>query len=147
MRFDFEVEGDVLVSRKILRFGDRAVNASPAFRQIADDMMDWERELFDAQGGGQWRPIKEATREAKARADLDPRVLHATLALRESLTERGDENQKLLITDDFLVFGSTLKQAAIHQRQGVRRPLGFSELQKRSAIRTLQRFIVTGRAI
>jgi len=148
VRLDIQVFGEDIIAREILRpMGDRALDARPAFEKIGDQFMEAEEELFDSQGnaaGQGWEPIQAATIEYKRRAGLDPRILHATLDLRKSLTERGDENQVLITEDSFMVFGSTLKQFEIHQRQGERKPLAFGEQTKRDAVKTLQRFIFTG---
>lgn len=153
MRFTFEISGDKLIEREILRVGAHARDARPAFAVIADFMMGETRRQFDSQGAyasGGWKPLKPATVRAKARRGLDPRILHATGALRRSLTRRGDTNQLLELRPDEMRFGSRLVYAAAHQRPRPtsplpqRRPLEFTERAKRQIIRTLQRWIVTG---
>jgi phage gpG-like protein len=149
--FEFEVAGEKIISRKILRMSERASDARPAFHRIANLWMEYEQELFDSEGAsgrGKWRPIKAETVAAKERSDLDPRILHATLALRESLTERGGD-QKLIVGPAFLVFGSHLPYADVHQNPKQpgfprRRVIDFTERQKRQTIRILQRFLVRG---
>jgi phage gpG-like protein len=153
-RIDISVAGDVQVSRNILRVGDRAGDMSPAFDQIADDIMEIEEEQFDSQGargGAAWAPLKESTSARKRRLGLDPRILHATLDLRNSLTRRGDANQNLIIEPEYMVFGSDLPYIAPHQTGApavplpVRRPINFTEQDRRGLVRTLQNFIMTGR--
>lgn len=147
MEFTFEASGDQLISRKLLRYADRAVAAKPAFESIADTLRGYEKRLFDTQGmsGGQrWDDIADSTRQRKAAAGLDPRVLHATLALRRSLTDKGDPEHEEIAADSFLLFGSKVSYASIHQRRRKRRPIQFGENQKKYILKKLQRFIATG---
>jgi hypothetical protein len=150
LEFTFEAYGEKLVKRKLLDIGARGIDARPAFHAIADDLMGFERKRFDTEGEGTWAPLAPSTIRAKAERHLDPRILHATLALRRSLTERGDPEQELIVAPDFLVFGSKLKRGVYLQKgtrkMPPRRPLGFDELQKRTVIKRLQRFVMTGHA-
>lgn len=147
MEFTFEAYGEQLVARQLTRWADRAVDARPAFDAIATQLMAFEDARFEAQGYGTWPPLAASTVAQKRREGLDPRILHATHDLRNSLTRRGDEHQQLIVTDDFLLFGTTLDYAGFHQRgRGVprRRPLQFSEAEKKLAVKTLQRYLATG---
>ena len=149
LQFEFESYGDKLISRKLLDLGDRSLDASPAFRLIADDLRGFERDRFDSRGYGTWSPLMPSTVAAKASEHLDPRVLHATLALRDSLTVKDAPDQELIITPDFMVFGTKRPYAGFLQRgtrkMVARKPLGFTEPQKVQVLKRLQRFIVTGR--
>lgn len=156
MRFTFDVVGDKLVEREILRVGLHAKDARPAFESIADYMMAETRQQFSSEGrhaSGGWKPLKAATLRAKARRGLDPRILHARGALERSLTSRGDPAQILQIRPQELVFGSRLAYAAAHQRPKPtsrlpqRRPLQFTEQAKRHIVKVLQRWLVTGEAV
>lgn len=150
MEFTFEASGDKLISRRLLRYADRAVAAKPAFDSIADTLRGYEKRLFDSQGasgGARWDDLADSTKRAKASRDLDPRVLHATLALRKSLTEKDDPEHEEYTTDSYLLFGSRLSYAGYHQRgRGVptRKPLQYGENQKKYIMRKLQRYIATG---
>jgi phage gpG-like protein len=153
VRFTFEIAGDKLVEREILRVGLHAKDARPAFEAIADYMMAETREQFASEGrhaSGGWKPLKAATLRAKARKGLDPRILHASGALDRSLTSRGDPAQLLQIRPQELVFGSRLVYAAAHQRPKPgsrlpqRRPLQFTEQAKRQILKILQRWLVAG---
>jgi len=153
MRIDFSIAGETLISRELLRFGDRAHDARPAFSAIADDIFRIQLAQFNSQGGrgpsGKWAPLAQSTVEAKARANLDPRILHATLALRNALTRRGADHQVLHVTDSFLVLGADLEYLAFHQhgtsRMPKRRVFDFTKVDKRSIPKVLQRFIMTGK--
>lgn len=150
MEFTFEATGDKLISRRFERFADRSIAAAPAFQKIADNFRGYERRLFDTQGasgGVRWDDLAESTCKAKAARDLDPRVLRATNRLRNSLVLKRSLDHEEEVTDSFLLFGSKLDYAGPHQKgRGVpmRKPLQYTEAQKRRIVKTLQRYIVTG---
>lgn len=148
LRFEFESYGDKLVSRELLDMGARDLDARPAFEVIADDLMASEERRFNRRGFGTWKPLADSTRKAKAARGLDPRILHATLALRRSLTRRRDEHQVLHVEPQFLILGTDLPYAGYLQRgtsrMDARKPVGFPETQRKKAMKTLQRFVVTG---
>lgn len=153
IRFEFEAYGDKLVARELTRFSVRGADASPAFEVIADQFMRSEKHRFSTKGNGTWQALAASTRARKA-ASRNPtirananRILIATGRLRRSLTVRHDPDQELIVTPGFMVFGTKVAYAGWHQNgRGVptRKPLGFTETGKRDALRTLQRFIVTG---
>ncbi len=148
LRFEFEAHGDKLVSREILDMGDRALDARPAFRLIADDFRQFERARFDSRGEGTWRPLAPSTIAEKARKGQDPRILHATGRLRASLTEREDPDAYERIFPNFMLFGSSVPYAHYLQtgtrKMPARKPLGFTEEQKVTTLKHLQRYIVHG---
>lgn len=142
----FEVSGDEATERHLLRFGERMSDARPAFAAVAEMMRIAERERFDAQGPG-WAPLAESTVAQKSSEGLDPRILHATLALRQSLTEPGGENFAH-ITSQGLHFGSSNPYGGFHQKGTVslpvRKVLDFDEGHVRAFTRELQRWMVHG---
>lgn len=154
MRIVFEVAGDRQISREILRVGEHAADAAPAFSAIADYMMGETAEQFATEGrhaSGGWAPLKFSTLREKEKAGFGSRgILERTLALEDSLTRRNDPNQVLEIQPDSLVFGSRLPYALVHQRPKPgnplprRRPLEFTETARRNVVKILQRWIVTG---
>jgi len=151
---EIEVDGDVQISRELLRFTGRIEDASPAFEAIADDLRDVEKEQFDSQGGrssGGWKKLAASTIAAKAAAGLDSRILHATLAMRRSLTEKSDPAHIEKITKDSLTFGSSDEKLPIHQHGSAdgqhppqRRPLELTKMDREGIVKKLQRFMVEG---
>lgn len=150
LRFTFECEGDKLISRELLDLGDRALDARPAFRLIAEDFRHFEEARFDSAGYGSWRPLTPGTVHEKATRGLDPRILHATGALRRSLTRNRAPGSYSRVFPNFMLFGSTLSYAKYLQRgtrkMPARKPLGFTEAQKVQTLKRLQRFVVHGEA-
>lgn len=153
MRISFEVYGEKQVERELLRMAGAAANAEPAFQAVGERMMEIEEEQFESQGirsSGGWPPLKATTLAAKARKGHDLRILHATLRLRRSLTERGPDNM-FFTWPHQMVFGSFVGYGGIHQHGAPaanipqRRPLEFTELDRRQMVKILQHFIMTGR--
>lgn len=156
MRFEIEMYGDKLISRELTTIGRRGMDVSPAFHEIADQFRASEGRRFQTKGNGTWPELAASTRARKA-GSADPvvranraKVLEATGRLRRSLTVKGNPDQVDIIEPQFMVFGSKLQVAEWHQRgtrrMVARKPLGFTETGKRHAIRTIQRFVVTGEA-
>lgn len=149
MRLVFSVWGEDIIERELLAFAHRAVDARPAWLAIIEDLKDELDKQFQTEGAyasGGWQPLAAATVAYKASAGLDPRILHATLRLRESLT--GDTGDTVTVLDpNFFVFGSDVEYGQYHQ-QGrgvpVRKPVALTELAKQNAVKTLQRYIVEG---
>lgn len=152
MRLDFEVFGEKEISREILNLGLRADHAQPAFMSIAADMREDLARQFDSQGAeasGGWQPLKPETLRRKRAEGQDPRILHATLALRNALTE---ENSNWIVTDDSLTFtpDEEVWYGEVHQKGSTaaniprRPPVAFSEIAKRGYMTKLQRYLVEG---
>ena len=148
MRLKLSVLGEEQIERELLRFAAHVGSAEPAFRQIADDMRDQIGEQFASEGSrgsGGWEELAESTLAAKAAAGLDPHILQATQGLLNSLTGRGGDHIEE-IGDDHLVFGSRDLKGRFHQggtsRMPPRKPVDFTELDRRGFVRTLQRYLV-----
>lgn len=151
MKLVFSVAGDKQIERELLRWGDRALDARPAFDAIGDLFVEETKEQFDTEGkhaSGGWRPLKPATLASKRRRQMRLEILQETGALVDSLTQRGDQNMIFQAGPTFLRFGTKLPYAAFHQRGNDRlprrRPLEFTEATRRTAVKILQRFIVEG---
>lgn len=151
MRIDFSVFGDEQLSRELMRFSAYAGSPQPAFGQIADDVREQIAEQFSSEGergSGGWDELKEATIAAKASAGLDSHILQATHDLMNSLTDKSSEWHIEKITDDSLTVGSRDWIGVLHQqgtsKMAARKPVDFTEADRRGFVRTLQRYIVEG---
>lgn len=159
MNLTIDVFGDTQFSRELLRIGDRAEDMTPVFRELADDFLQMEREQFDSEGrhSGGWTPLKPSTIESKQRRGLDPRILHATLALRKSLTVLGAAGQIRKISADELVLGTDVRSEegfpypAAHQRplrgQTRRRIIEFTPFKRVEWTKAIQRHILGTRSV
>ena len=153
MRLSLDVYGEEQLERELLRFSAYAGAPQPAFRKIAEDMREQIAEQFESEGkrgSGGWTPLKEATVLAKAAAGHDPHILQATRSMMESLTRVGGDHIEK-ITDSELLFGSKVSYGKFHQKGTsnlpARKPVDFSEVNRRGFVRTLQRYIVEGRLV
>lgn len=171
MRLVFEVDGDRLIERDLLRLGEYAQDATPAFEAIGGLMMEETKDQFATEGrhaSGGWRPLAPSTVRRKLHGGRFTRgfaigpgggnfvavssgglgILYETGALERSLTDRDAPNQIFEAAPQELVFGSSLPYARYHQRgthrMPQRRPLEFTEPAKRRMVKILQRWIVTG---
>lgn len=153
---DFTVLGEKQLSRELLRFSERAVNATPAWVKIIEDMMDQIAEQFDSEGNrgsGGWAQLKPETILFKQREGYPLDILLRTQALRDSLIARGAPHQILDIFPDRFTFGSDLFYGNIHMKGSpstnlpARKPVDFTETDRRGYVNTLQRWIVTGEVL
>lgn len=148
MHLEITAHGETLVARRLDRLAGRAVEARPAFEAIAVTLRGYEKRLFDsegASGGAPWKPLAASTIMQKAREGQDPRILHATGRLRRSLAVAHAPGHLEHATHTSLTFGSLVSYSGYHQRgRGVpqRRPLQYTENQKRRIMTILQTFIL-----
>lgn len=155
MRVELDIFGDVQLRREILRWGDHAQDASPAFRSILTKWIGWETRQFQSQGGyasGKWKPITKAWRDEKKRRGLDTRILHMTGRLRRSLTLAaavgGDAVRE--VKRDSLTYGTNVEYAPFHQHGNPpilarRRPVEFRDRDRASTVKVLQLWIARGK--
>lgn len=146
----FEMFGEKQFEREILRVGERADDARPLFMKLADDWVRWNDIQFNSEGArasGGWEPIKPATLIAKLRKGLDPRILHATGALRDALTDKGniditDSWMHLKIPDEVEEYGRYHQAGTSNMPR--RRPLEFTEADRRVMTRRIQAWLING---
>lgn len=153
MRLVLEAFGEQQFARELLRFSERADDMRPVFRVLADDFNKMEDQQFSTQGGfgsGGWRPLRPATIAAKSARGLDTRILHATLTLRKSLTQKSGQGVVRRFSRDEMFVGSSVEYGVHHQwgapRANLprRRPVEFPERNRNDWVKRLQRFLVTG---
>lgn len=155
MRILFDVAGEKLVNRRILRVGERAVDATEAFVAIGELMMSETGIQFATEGthaSGGWKHLKPATIAAKQRDEMRTEILRRTDDLLHSLTVKGDTNMVFEAHPTELIFGSKLPYALVHQnprptnphKTPKRPPLAFTNPTRVEIVKILQRFLMTG---
>lgn len=152
MRLDLDTFGEKQFSREILRMGRNAGDMKPAFDEIHELFLKVERQQFSSQGGaysGGWKPLAASTKAYKARAGLDPRILHATLRLRGSLTQEAHPDHVYRASADEMFVGTKVPYAGVHQNPKTsplprRRPIEFSDAVRTDIVKILQRHLVEG---
>lgn len=152
MRLDLEAFGEKVFSRELMRIGQNAGDMRPAFDTIHDVMMGASSRQFTTQGGysGGWAPLAASTIRRKAVKGLDPRILHATLRLRNSLTTASHPDHIYRRTADEMFVGSRVPYGGYHQRGNGnmprRRPVDFSSgggpRVKNDIVKILQRHLL-----
>ena len=146
-----DVFGEVQIRRHLLRFGERALRATPLWNSLYNDLMNIEQVQFLSEGqhgSAGWLPLAEATVRDKQRKGLQPWILRATEVLYESLTRRNALGQIREITPTFMRFGSDIPYGILHQhgtvRMARRKVIDITEPERVGIVKKVQRFIVTG---
>jgi hypothetical protein len=127
-----ELLGDRVIERKLRHVAATRANMRLILRgPVADVIFEIEAQIFQGQGrrgGGSWKQLTPAWLNRKIENGLDPRIGHATLALRRAFTVREAEHQRLVATSQSLTISSSLPQAVPQQRE---RPfVDFSRLDR-----------------
>lgn len=157
MKITLEILGEKIVERDMLRITDRANDLRPVFEVLANDFYRIETEQFDSEGAyasGGWKPLTAAYLKDKVRRGYDHRILHRTKAMRNSLTRMGARGSVRRIRAETMELGTSITNKKgfpypkVHQTprrgQARRRPVEFREADKRSWVKAVQRFVVTG---
>lgn len=144
MRLTIDAAGATVLDRELLRMAGRVDDLSEVMETVIDSVLASAEKQFDtegAHGSGGWAPLAQSTIERKAQAGLDPRILHATLDLRRSLTERGGDNVAIAERDGATV--DTTVEYAKYLRD--KRPLiQPTELERRGWVKAVQHYVVSG---
>lgn len=145
LRLVLTEHGGEQTERHLLGLGERAENATPVLRRIAELMRLAEIRWFESEGEGSWPALAESTMTAKDRGGLEERILVATGQLRDSLTSEGSGNIAHIQRDE-LIFGTSDRTARFHQegtsRMPQRKPLHMTEAEQKIITRELQRWLV-----
>lgn len=151
-KLEISIFGEKLVSRTLTRFAENADDMRPAFDKIHKFFLKTiETTQFNSQGAfsGGWAPLAPSTLAGKRRAGLDPRILHATLRLRKSLTNSTSSDHVYKVTADGMELGSKVPYGRYHQSGTVnmpqRRPVQFTAEHKREMVKMLQQHLMDSR--
>lgn len=159
MRMSISVLGDKIIERDFVRHAGRAMNAMPVFEVLAERFLVIEKLQFESQGvtgSGGWAPLTAAYLAEKVSKGYDPRILFRTHALFDSLTHHDAEGSIRRITPEFMEVGTDVKSEGgyvypLAHQQGhgvpVRKPVDFTELERRRWMKTVQRYIVLGEIV
>lgn len=160
----FSVDGDQQVLRRLERMRHRTTDLTPAFEQMHKSFLALERKQFASQGqsgSGGWKPIskewldtktewkasgKKVTDQYGTRTVVDTRILHMTLLLRRSLTNKTHAQHIKEIGPQEAYFGTSVFYADYHQnpkkKSNRRRPVELTESQRRAWVRYVQRALL-----
>lgn len=148
MWLNVDVFGEVQFSRELLRVADRVYDMRQAWQAIHRSFLGAERRQFATEGAtysGGWAPLKPTTVAAKVASGLDPRVLHATLRLRRSLTSEFSTDHVFRISFDEMFVGSKVPYGVHHQfgtkKMARRRPVEFNDPLRKRWVKIMQSWI------
>jgi len=119
MQYILRAMGIKQAETRFKRMGVAAIAAKPAMEAVTNRLMRIVDQTFESEGrrgGGSWKQDTEEWLLRKQRNNLDPRIGHATLALRKSLTEIGAPHQIRRVEHNFAELGSSLPYAETQQR-------------------------------
>lgn len=138
--------------RRIITVGEHAANLAPAYMWISRDFERIETSQFEtkgAYGGHPWAPISDSWAKQKAAAGGDPRVLHFTLALRNSLTRRNARGAVRTVRPDSLTMGTRIPYSHFHvtgtRYMDARQPIVIPGHDRRRWNKALTYYIMHGR--
>jgi phage gpG-like protein len=118
MRASISIQGNKQITAKFERMAMSARKTRPAFNKAADYLMAATAKQFSSQGrrgGGSWKGLTHEWTIEKAALGGDPRILHFRGPLRRSVTKRRTKGQVLIITQNRMVFGTSIEYGAAHQ--------------------------------
>lgn len=145
MRISLDVQGTTVLSRELVGMGHRALDVSPAMRDVRDIVYASNTKQFDTEGthgGTGWQPPSYEWTRFKQNHGLDTRTEQATLDLRRSLTGRARGSYSRARRDGLDV-GSTVP----YVKYAIKRNALVSptEAERREMVKVVQRFIVESR--
>lgn len=150
MRIVIDTLGEEAVARTLTRLEGRLIDVAGAEPNLAAEMRSQTQAQFDSEGAagsGGWAPLAESTIASKRSRGLDMRILHATGALRRSLTIMGARDSVTRTVGDVFEFGTTVPYAKWHQhgtsRMPRRRPVQLPERGRRQVVRILQQHVMS----
>jgi phage gpG-like protein len=153
MVIEFEVFGHKQLSRDLLRISEFAGDAAPAWVKIIELMKEDIQEQFDTEGAsmsGGWEPLKPVTIARKEALGQRTEIMRATDRLMESLTDERGSDQRLVIERFGFDFESLVSYGGYHMgpakdgSRPARKPVDFTETQRRKYVKVLQEFLVGG---
>ena len=144
MQVDVEVFGDTLVSRKLLRFSDKAGNMEPVWDDVTDDVLAPAFERNFKQEGPGWAQLRPSTIRSRIAQGYAPGpILTRSGRYRKDMTTGLTTHKN---PSELVVVAPTVP-GAYHQsgtRKMPARPLRLTENEKQQVVKTIQRFLIEG---
>jgi phage gpG-like protein len=152
VRLTFSFYGDTQLDRTLARFQERPQDARQLWEAFADRFATIERRQFKSEGryaSGGWPALSPKYAAWKAKRHPGAKILHLSGDLERSLTQRpfGVE----VIERHTMAVGSNVGYGKYHQNgeghNPQRRPVEFTEAERRRWLRSMQRYLMTGEAV
>lgn len=151
-RFTLELFGEAQIDRTLARYAENVQDATDLWDKLADRFATVNRRQFDSEGAygsGGWPELSPAYGKWKARHYPGAKILHRTGELEESLTQRPFGIERL--EPGSMTVGSGVAHGAYHAKGGgnlpQRRPVELPVGERRTWVRYIQNFIVSGRVV
>lgn len=143
MIFIIRAVGIRQVRTSFTRMAEARLDMKPATETIATLMMKFVENTFQSEGrrgGGSWAQDSVDWLTRKAREGLDPRIGHATLNLRNAMSQRGDPHQVLEVTNDRVSLGTDLPYE--HTAQLHRPFVKFTPYDRRAMRKVVRDYLI-----
>ena len=156
VRIDWDIYGEDLISRELLRFSERNLNAMPVFMAVIEDLKDFIGKQFGTEGsygGSGWAQLRESTVESKIAGGYPTTILHRTLDLLRSFVDETHEDYVADAHPWGFTYGSKNEYGKFHQtgftapdgsKVPARPPVQFREADKVLVMKRIQHYLVTG---
>ena len=150
MHINLTADGMYAFESSLLKAAERGDDLKPVLEVIARKMILHEKRVFDTSGASVGRPWKVLDPETVAgkvkHGDPFPaKPLMGSLRLYHSLTQRGNPEMILRITDSFIQYGTSVPYAGFlddgTEDMDKRRPIMFSMNQAQEYYRDIQNYI------
>ena len=145
---EFNVDGDVQLSRAFSRFADHIKDMRPAFEEIVKLFYQMESQQFEsegAHGSGGWAPLAPSTLEQKLRMGYPSKMLVRSGKLMLSLTGQAS-GSVVEVRPLMLAVGTSIPYGVFHQRGTAKMParplIQLSEDDKTKWHKTIHKYIV-----
>jgi hypothetical protein len=150
------VFGDVQLQRRLLRIGEHADDARPAWGAIEDELLDIGRKQFASKGARAhpWAALEQSTIDEKARLKTRYRsTLKRTGALWRSVSDpnASPEEREVIKQPAWMAFRVLVPYGEPHQKGSKdgehppqRRIIDLTSRDRTRLVKTLQRYLVTG---
>lgn len=148
-----DISGDKIIQKNLTRITSNIKDFSPIFRIISNKFHQYERSLFQSEGGisgSKWVPLSRSYASWKVRQNIYPgnSILNLSGDLKVSLTNSNAFGSINIIKSSELVMGTRIPYAIAHQegrgRLPVRKPIDISTNERRKWIILVNAFIWKG---
>jgi phage gpG-like protein len=143
IQLDITVTGDKIVSRKLLRFADRATNMMPAWDDVERRLQAAFERNFRSQGPG-WAPLKPSTVRSRIAQGYSPGPILTRSGSYRRASTSGLKTHK---SPSELIALVPETPGKYHQKGTSKmpaRPLRLKEGEKRDIIKIIQRTLIEG---
>lgn len=144
LRLTIDALGDKVIDRSLLRVAHVVDDLTDVWDRVDEQLNEQTDRQFESEGqygSLGWPALAPSTKAQKAARGQDPRILHRTLELRNSLTSSSGSGHVFVSQPHEMVWGTTVEHGIFHQQgRGVpeRKVVQMPEAGRREVVKTLQ---------